>query len=72
MHLTVLSMLSTNSLSAFSSATTTAPAQRPNDIRLVREPAGAARDASPASRSAIPKEMPSIAPPRGTLLNIAV
>jgi hypothetical protein len=65
-------MLSTNSLSAFSSATTTASVQRPNQIRLVREQRPPAQQAGPSIKNATPNELPSIAPPRGSLLNLSV
>lgn len=76
MRVTVLRMLSTNSLSAFSSATTTASAasgsvQRPGQVRLVREQALQAQQA-PMIKNAIPNQAPSIAPPRGSLLNLSV
>lgn len=71
MNVTILRMLSTNSLSAFSAATIT-PAQksRPASVRLVRE-------TSPASgfgvqKNAVPKPPPGVAPPRGSLLNLSV
>lgn len=72
MHLTVLRMLSSNSLSAFSSATTTSSVQRPNSVRLVREQASPAQQGAPLVKNAVPKDMPSIAPPRGSLLNLSV
>lgn len=65
-------MLSTNSLSAFSSATTTASVQRPNQVRLVREQVSPGQQASPSVKNAIPNQLPSIAPPRGSLLNLSV
>ena len=72
MRVTVLRMLSTNSLSAFSSATTTASVQRPNEVRLVREQLSPAQQAAPSVKNAIPNQPPSIAPPRGSLLNLSV
>lgn len=72
MRVTVLRMLSTNSLSAFSSATTTASVQRPNQVRLVREQTQSAQQAGPLIKNAIPNQLPSIAPPRGSLLNLSV
>ncbi len=73
MQLTVLRMLSNNSLSAFSAATTTATSVRPsNQVRLVRDQNSASQQASPLTKNALPKEMPSIAPPRGSLLNLSV
>ncbi len=67
-------MLSTNSLSAFSSAAPTAPAHQPGPVRQVRDQ----RDLSPpASASAQGKQgLPGAAPsgrtPRGSLLNLSV
>jgi hypothetical protein len=72
MHVTVLRMLSTDSLSAFSSATTTTSVQRPNQVRLVREQRPPAQQAGPSIKNATPNELPSIAPPRGSLLNLSV
>ena len=72
MRLTVLYMLSTSSLQAFSGATTTAPLNRPdpaNPVRLARaQPQAAARQASPA----LPGTAPANPPPRGSLLNLSV
>ena len=70
MHRTILHMLSTNSLSAFSSASTTSPVHQSTSARLVR-------DVQPltqpnATKNAIPSTQPSIAPPRGSLLNLSV
>jgi hypothetical protein len=65
-------MLSTNSLSAFSSATTTTSVQRPNQVRLVREQRPPPQQAGPSIKNATPNELPSIAPPRGSLLNLSV
>jgi hypothetical protein len=65
-------MLSTNSLSAFSSAATTAPLNRPGNARLVREQAMPQAQAGSSLKNAIPNTMPSIAPPRGSLLNLSV
>jgi hypothetical protein len=66
-------MLSTNSLSAFSSAPI-APAQSPGSIRQVRDQ----RDLTPAAQ-AVPlgkQGLPGITPsghtPRGSLLNLSV
>lgn len=72
MRLTVLRMLSTNSLSAFSSANAAPSVQRSNHVRPVREQAGPAQQAAPAVKNAIPNAMPRIAPPRGSLLNLSV
>ena len=64
-------MLSTNSLSAFSSATTTTgKARGVDELRLVREPASA--ETGRAAKSAMPNAMPSVAPPRGSLVNLSV
>ncbi len=67
-------MLSPNSLSAFSGATTAAPLQRPGTARLVRDQ----RDASPPVAN-IPlgkQSLPGVARsrhiPRGSLLNLSV
>lgn len=77
MRVTILRMISSNSLQAFSGAATTAPLNRPagaNPIRLVRDPGTADRQASSgAGKSAdIPSTRPSIPPPRGSLLNLSV
>ena len=75
MRLTVLRMLSMNSLQAFSGAATTSPIGRSGateGVRLVRaQPEPAARQASPMT-SAIPDTKPSLPPPRGSLLNLSV
>ncbi len=75
MRITVLRMLSTNSLQAFSGATTTTPIGRTGGtegIRLARaQPEPSARQASP-NLSAIPDIKPSLPPPRGSLLNLSV
>ncbi len=74
MQLMLTYMLSTNSLSAFSSPAIIAPVQQPGPIRLVRDQ----RDASPpASALASGKQgLPGVAPtghtPRGSLLNLSV
>ena len=65
-------MLSTNSLSAFSSAATTAPLNRANNVRLVREQVTPQSPAGPAMKNALPNTMPSVPPPRGSLLNLSV
>jgi len=74
MQLKLTHMLSTNSLSAFSSAGPVTPAQQSGPIRLVRDQ----RDASPPA-SALPlgkQNLPGNAPtghtPRGSLLNLSV
>lgn len=77
MRLTILSMISTSSLQAFSGASTTGSLQRPSApsaaaasaARLVRDQASA-RNAGPAA--AIPDTKPSLPPPRGSLLNLSV
>lgn len=72
MHATLLHMLSTNSLQAFSGAATTAPLNgpaAPNPVRLIRDqPQEASRQASPT----IPTIRPGLPPPRGSLLNLSV
>ena len=79
MRLTLLCMISANSLSAFSGATATAPLNRPagvggvQPVRLLRgtadQPAPAApAQAAPLSGGAAPKGPM----PRGSLLNLAV
>lgn len=72
MRVTILSMLSTNSLSAFSAATTVSPVGRPSSVRLVRQPLSQPAAAAGASKNALPKDRPGIAPPRGSLLNLSV
>ena len=67
-------MISTNSLQAFSGATTTSPLNRASGadpIRLVREKAGAS-DRQAAGKPNIPESRPTIPPPRGSLLNLSV
>ena len=71
MQVTILRMLSTNSLSAFSAATTTAPVHRPESLRLVRQQI-ASPGAGGAQKNALPAERPAVAPPRGSLLNLSV
>ena len=71
MHVTVLRMLSTNSLSAFSSATTTSAASGSKPVRLVRE-ISPIQGAGNTAKNAVPNAMPAIAPPRGSLLNLSV
>ena len=67
-------MLSTNSLSAFSGATSIPPLQQSSPIRPVREQ----REANPAASAlALGKQgLPGAAPPghtpRGSLLNLSV
>ncbi len=66
-------MLSTNSLSAFSSAASTAPAHQPGP-RQVRDQ----RDLSPPTpasaqgKQGLPGAVPSGRTPRGSLLNLSV
>ena len=74
MHVTVLRMLSTNSLQAFSSAATTAPLNRAtatNPVRLARAQQEPARQAT-GNAPALPDARPGIPPPRGSLLNLSV
>ena len=72
MHVTVLRMLSTSSLQAFSGATTTSPVGgAAAAARLVRGQS----DATPSPRSAapaLPDARPGLPPPRGSLLNLSV
>lgn len=71
MHVTLLRMISTNSLQAFSGAITTQPVDRATPIRLARDrPEADVRYAAPAP--AIPETRPSVPPPRGTLLNLSI
>ena len=74
MRFTVLRMLSTNSLQAFSGASTTAPINRAgaaNPVRLVRaQPDPAGRQGGAATN--VPDVKPGIPPPRGSLLNLSV
>lgn len=75
MHVTVLRMLSTSSLQAFSGAATTAPIGRaaaPGAVRLANGPNDAAKRPDPASSTAVPDIRPGTVPPRGSLLNLAV
>jgi hypothetical protein len=66
-------MLSSNSLTAFSSATTTSGLKGSNNVRLVRDPVQPVPQATaPSLKSAIPNTMPGMAPPRGSLLNLSV
>ena len=65
-------MLSTNSLSAFSSATTTSALNGQKGTRLVREPVNPINPTGAGVKNAVPNAMPSIAPPRGSLLNLSV
>lgn len=72
MRLIVLHMLATNSLSAFSGASTTAPLARPGPVRLVRSPAG---DGPPPAPPDLPPPPLNVQPglrPRGSLLNLSV
>lgn len=71
MRVTVLRMLSTNSLSAFSAATTSSSVAQPRDVRLVREQTQPGAN-SPLAKNALPNGIPSIAPPRGSLVNLSV
>lgn len=69
MHATVIRMISSHSLSAFSAATTTAPINRTGPVRLVRDQAAARAE---RSLQKIPQEVPKGALPRGSLLDISV
>lgn len=76
-RLTVLHMLSTNSLQAFSGVNATGPLRRTGPVdaqpRLVREQAAAqVQQAQPASKLNLPQVMPDRTLPRGSLLNLAV
>ena len=74
MQLMLTYMLSTNSLSAFSSAATIPAVQQPGPIRLVREQ----RDANPPApaqtlgKHGLPGAPPTGHTPRGSLLNLSV
>lgn len=73
MRVTILRMIATNSLQAFSGATTTGPLQRPSPARLVREQQTAQpRQAGPALKAPLPDNMPTSPLPRGSLLNLSV
>lgn len=72
MNVTILRMLSTNSLAAFSSATITSPVQKPASLRLVRDQVPSPGSPPGAPKSALPKDLPALAPPRGSLLNLSV
>ena len=75
MRITILDMLSTNSLQAFSSASTTAPINRAtpaNPVRLIRaQPEPSGRQPGSAT-SPLPDIRPGIPPARGSLLNLSV
>lgn len=68
----ILRMLSTNSLSAFSSATTASALNRSSPLRLVRDQPQQMQQPAPSMKSMLPNAMPSVAPPRGSLLNLSV
>lgn len=68
MRATLLHMLSTNSLSAFSGANATAPLHRPGQARLV-QPAKDMASPAPAER---PAPLPPGPRPRGSLVNLSV
>ena len=75
MRVTVLRMISTNSLQAFSGAATTSPLNRPpssDPIRLVRAQHGSAEHQAASSAPMLPQTRPSGTPPRGSLLNLSV
>ncbi|MDP9095473.1 MAG: hypothetical protein M3N26_02760 [Pseudomonadota bacterium] len=71
MHATILGMISTNSLTAFSAATLSASAAAPKTLRLVREQSQPGAN-SPATKNAQPNGLPSVAPPRGSFVNLSV
>ncbi len=80
MRLTLLCMISANSLSAFSGATATAPLNRPavssaggvQPARLLRGGAEQSGAQSQAPGSPFPGTPPKGPLPRGSLLNLAV
>lgn len=72
MHATVLRMISNNSLSAFSAATTTAPVKGLQKPRLVRDQSAQPGSSGQSTAGALPSQRPAITPPRGTLLNLSV
>ncbi len=77
MQLKLAYMLSTNSLSAFSSAASVAPAraaQQPNPVRQVRDQRDLAAQApaSPLGKQDLPGAAPSGHTPRGSLLSLSV
>lgn len=73
MRLTVIRMLSTNSLQAFSQASTTASLQRAAPAaRLVRSPAEPAARQAASPAAPLPAVRPGLPPPRGSLLNLSV
>jgi hypothetical protein len=74
MQLKLTYMLSTNSLSAFSSLATIGPVQQPGPIRQVRDQRDltAQAPASPVGKQGLPGAAPSGHTPRGSLLNLSV
>lgn len=70
MNATLVRMLSTNALSAFTAANTTSPIDRTRPARLLRGPFTPSTTPAQSVKHAIPSAPPAIAPPRGTLLNI--
>ncbi len=73
MRLTTFRMLSTNSLSAFSGATTTAPLDRGAAVRLVRDRATQDQPGAAApDKLTLPSTPPTRLMPRGSLLNLSV
>ena len=74
MRLTTIRMLSTNSLSAFSGATTTAPLDRGAAVRLVRDRATPEQQPGAAApdKLTLPSTPPTRLMPRGSLLNLSV
>ena len=74
MQLMLTHMLSTNSLSAFSSAASIAPVQQPGPIRQVRDQRELTAQAPAAAlgKPGLPGAAPSGHTPRGSLLNLSV
>jgi len=74
MQLKLTYMLSTNSLSAFSSAGPVAPAQQSNPVRVVRDQRELSPPASalPLGKQGLPGSAPAGHTPRGSLLNLSV
>ncbi len=70
MRITVLSMLSTNTLAAFSSANATASLKEAGPARLVREPVRTT-DTGSTKPFTVPA-LPQGRQPRGSLLNLSV
>ena len=72
MHVTILRMISNNSLAAFSAATTVASAKAPRQSRLVPAQTSSPNTLGQSAKSTLPATRPSVSPPRGTLLNLSV